>query len=305
MSKRPAFQFYPGDWRKNAKLRRCSPAARGVWMDVLCLFHDAEEYGLLRWPLKDIANAAGASSAHVRELVDKGVLKGADRDAPAYVYRPKHAGKLGEPATLVIHDGGPVWYSSRMVRDEWVRQKRGEGTRFDTANQPPNRSPKGGIGEPLGDGPSSSSSPSGSEANASAGAGAPPVDNSAPAGPTAEEAARQLWRDAGAWLVANGLTQGDAKAFMNTLAKDFPMAADALREAIKEPAPVDAKAWAMAIAKRMAGERRTVPSDAADRTQDYLAQQANRGHVPPPASVKALARRPADQPQEGNACPTS
>jgi hypothetical protein len=28
--KRPAFQFYPSDWRNNANLRRCSPAARGV-----------------------------------------------------------------------------------------------------------------------------------------------------------------------------------------------------------------------------------------------------------------------------------
>lgn len=160
--KRPSFQFYTGDWRKNAKLRRCTPAARGVWVDVLCLFHDSEdEYGILRWPLRDVANAAGAAMALVRELVEKGVLKGADKDAPAYVYRPKHAGKVGDPVVLVIADGGPVWYSSRMVKDEYVRQRRGESTRFDSADNQSSRSPKGGSGDPVGDGPSSSSSPSG------------------------------------------------------------------------------------------------------------------------------------------------
>ena len=50
--KRPSFQFYVADWRLDQKLRRCSPAARGVWIDILCLLHDSDEqYGVLRWPL--------------------------------------------------------------------------------------------------------------------------------------------------------------------------------------------------------------------------------------------------------------
>lgn len=164
---RPAFQFYTGDWQKNAKLRRCSHAARGAWIDVLCLLHDSEdEYGVLRWPLKDIAQAASAPMPLIRELVSKGVLKGADKDAEPYVYRPKHAGKEGEPVTLVVAGDGPCWYSSRFVRDEWVRQRRGQSTQFSATNQPtkgheevaPKASPKGGIGGPQGDGPSSSSS---------------------------------------------------------------------------------------------------------------------------------------------------
>src|SRR5713226_5956827 len=52
--KRPAFQFYPGDWRSNAKLRRCSFAERGIWLEVMCLLHDSDEYGVLRWPLDDV-----------------------------------------------------------------------------------------------------------------------------------------------------------------------------------------------------------------------------------------------------------
>jgi len=288
--KRPAFQFYTGDWQKNAKLRRCSPAARGVWIDVLCLMHDSDEYGVLRWPLKDIANAAGASMSLVRELVSKGVLKGADKDAEPYVYRAKHAGKLGEPVVLALPDGGPIWYSSRFVRDEWVRQKRGESTRFDTANQPDSRSPKGGLGEREGDGPSTSSSPSGSEAIASAGAGAPPVDNLK----SEAETRRQLWADAGAWLVANGLTVGDAKAFMNTVAKDHPHSvAEAMREALKTAAPVDAKALVLGIAKRMDGERTkpiTVPSTdkGAERFHAAMDERAATA-TKPPAAVLALA----------------
>lgn len=43
---RPSFQFYPGDWRKNANLNRCSHAARGVWVDVLCVLHDSDEWAI-------------------------------------------------------------------------------------------------------------------------------------------------------------------------------------------------------------------------------------------------------------------
>ncbi len=180
--KRPAFQFYPADWRNNAKLRRCSPAARGVWMDVLCLLHDSDEYGVLRWPLKDIAQAAGATASVVRELVDKGVLKGAEQGAQAYISTPRHAGTDGDPVTLVPATDGPCWYSSRFVRDEWVRSRRGAGSQFSSDNQPddrpkrtPKQSPKAPFGERQGDGPSSSSSSSSSQKpSASVGGAAKP-----------------------------------------------------------------------------------------------------------------------------------
>lgn len=164
-TKKPAFLFYVKDWRNNAKLRRCSPAARGVWVDVLCLMHDSDaEYGALRWPLKDIIQASGAAAAHVRELVEKGVLKGSDKAGMQYLFTPKHAGKAGPAVLLLDAPDGPIWYSSRMVRDEWIRKQRGKTSRFDDDNQPsrpppkhppnppPDRSPKGGFGEGSGDG---------------------------------------------------------------------------------------------------------------------------------------------------------
>lgn len=160
--KRPSFQFYPGDWKINANLRRCSPAARGVWVDVLCVLHDSDEYGVCRWPLSDLANSSGAPLKLVQELVAKEVLKGADKGAAPYIYTPRHAGKDGDPVTLVEPGNGPCWYSSRFVRDEYIRLRRGSSTQFSDTNQPPKATPKPPIGERHGDGSSSASSSSSS-----------------------------------------------------------------------------------------------------------------------------------------------
>lgn len=159
--KRPSFQFYPADWKNNSKLRRCSEAARGAWVDVLCLLHDSDEYGVCRWPLDEIARAAGVPLKLLKELSAKDVLKGADKNAAPYIYTPRHAGKDGEPVVLVDAGAAPCWYCSRFVRDEWIRQRRGQGTQFTSENQPPKAAPKappkGGLGERQGDGPTSTS----------------------------------------------------------------------------------------------------------------------------------------------------
>ena len=99
--KRPSFQFYPADWRGNTKLRRCTEAARGAWVDIMCVLHDSDEYGVLRWPLEDILRAAGVSEKSGKELVSKLVLKGSDGDMEDFIYTPMHAGKAGDPVVLV------------------------------------------------------------------------------------------------------------------------------------------------------------------------------------------------------------
>lgn len=159
---RPSFQFYPKDWRNNANLGRCSFAARGVWVDVMCVLHDSDEYGVVRWPLRELANSAKVPINHLRELVDKGVLKGIDKgECEPFIYVPRSGRRDGNPVTLIPTQPGPVWYSSRMVKDEYVRGIRGEGTRFGDPDQPsPNASPK----PPLSDGAPSSSSSSSSTA---------------------------------------------------------------------------------------------------------------------------------------------
>lgn len=45
--KRPAFQFYPADWRKDVELQSCSMAAQGLWINAMCIAHECEPYGHL------------------------------------------------------------------------------------------------------------------------------------------------------------------------------------------------------------------------------------------------------------------
>ena len=154
--KRPSFQFYPADWRNNAKLRRCSWEARGAWLEVMCLLHDSEEYGLLRWTLKEIAQAIGAPIKLLNELAAKGVLKGGDKGHDALIYTPRSGRKDGEPVTLIGAGKSSMWFSSRMVIDEHVRQKKGN---HDLFNSSPNRSPKPPIGEHMGESPNKTPKP--------------------------------------------------------------------------------------------------------------------------------------------------
>ena len=164
--RRPSFQFYPGDWQANSNLRRCTHAEKGVWVDVMCLLHDQEIYGVLRWSLKEIAQAVGCSVSVLKALVSKGVLKGDDKMlSEPFIYTPRSGRKNGEPVTLVNTQDGPIWYSSRMVKDEYVRTIRGESSRFGAGDGDAPKAQDKPIPDPapmppFGDGSSSSSSTS-------------------------------------------------------------------------------------------------------------------------------------------------
>ncbi len=167
--RRPSFQFYPGDWSSNTNLRRCTHEEKGLWLDILCLMHDSEEYGILRWELSEIAQAIGSQRAKVQRLVDKGVMKGADDNyEEGFIFVPRSGRKSGSPVVLIGRQSGPIWFSSRMVRDEYVRQNAGKSTRFGASNPEPDPSPSRRDGEGQGeyqgeyqgDGSSSSSSSS-------------------------------------------------------------------------------------------------------------------------------------------------
>lgn len=82
--KLPAFQFYPGDWRKDPNLSRCTHAEKGVWMDMLCIAFECDERGVLisqgtPWTDDEIAGAIGgdqsATLSHIAALLRKGVAK--------------------------------------------------------------------------------------------------------------------------------------------------------------------------------------------------------------------------------------
>ena len=162
--KRPSFQFYPADWLGNSNLRRCTHAEKGVWIDVMCLMHDSEEYGILRWSLKEIAQAVGCKVSDLKALVAKGVLKGSDTElTEALTYTPVSGRRKGPTVTLIDITKGPLWYSSRMVIDEY---KRGARSGIEVS---PDHAPKPPFGEGYGDGIGDAPNPSPSRARPRAG----------------------------------------------------------------------------------------------------------------------------------------
>lgn len=106
--KRPAFQFYPADWRKDLELQSCGIAARGLWHEMMCVMHEAEPYGHLCLNGRAMTDAQAATACRVpiaeyRRLVAE--LKAA-----------------GVPGTT--EEG--ILFSRRMVRDERLRAIRAE-----------------------------------------------------------------------------------------------------------------------------------------------------------------------------------
>ena len=107
--KRPAFQFYPADWRRDAALQSCSVAARGLWIELMCVMHDCEPYGVLS------VNGKSMTSAQVARLVGE---------------QEKVVARLMtelEDAGVCSRDGQGRLFSRRMVKDEAVREVRAAG----------------------------------------------------------------------------------------------------------------------------------------------------------------------------------
>jgi hypothetical protein len=105
MSARPYLQFFPSDWRGSTSLKLVSMAARGLWIEMLCIMHEAEPYGHLMHKGKQVSVSGlgamvGASAADVeswlKELLDHGVCE-AKRNG--------------------------VLFSARMVRDAATRER--------------------------------------------------------------------------------------------------------------------------------------------------------------------------------------
>lgn len=255
--RRPSFQFYPGDWQANSNLRRCTHEEKGVWLDIMCLLHDQEEYGIARWTLKELAQAVGTQISKVRALVAKGILKGADggESCEPFIYIPRSGRKNGDPVTLVPVQDGPIWYSSRMVRDEYVRNHAGASTRFasgETGDKDPRKksscgeqipgtlpddltSPKQSLhpspslrqGEDQSDGSSSSSSSSVNHSEANASGGEPPKVTDP----------NEIIFGYGVPLLTNaGTPEKQARSFLGGLRKQHGDQAliDALRNCLKE-----------------------------------------------------------------------
>lgn len=125
----PWMKFYPRDWRGDQALRMVSLAARGLWVECLCVMHEAKPYGYLvvnGRPVGDdaLARMVGASGDEVRSLVTE----------------------LREAGVFDVTGEGVI-FSRRMVRDQErsaIGRKsvlRRWGTENKGGNDGPNRSP--------------------------------------------------------------------------------------------------------------------------------------------------------------------
>lgn len=107
--KRPASQYYWGDWRRDTALQACSLAARGLWHEMNCLMHDCEPYGHL------CVGPAAMQPAQLARLV--GITP---KECTLLLDELEGAGVFSRTPEGVI-------YSRRMVRDEALRERRANG----------------------------------------------------------------------------------------------------------------------------------------------------------------------------------
>lgn len=107
--KRPAFQFYPADWRKDAELQSCSMTARGLWHEAMCIMHECEPYGELR------VNGKPMTIAQLARLVGMTLPE------------CKRAMEELEAAGVPSQTEDGAIYSRRMVKDEQLRAVRAAG----------------------------------------------------------------------------------------------------------------------------------------------------------------------------------
>lgn len=106
--RRPSFQFYPGDWRRDPALRTCSMAAKGLWIELMCVMHESDEYGFLvvaGKPMdeRDIAKVIGETPTFCKKIL-----------------------KELEEKFVFSRDSRGAIYSRRMVKDESIRTIRAQ-----------------------------------------------------------------------------------------------------------------------------------------------------------------------------------
>lgn len=124
--KQPWLKFYPSDWRADQTLRICSLAARGLWMECLCVMHQAEPYGHLvvnGQPVTDahLAMLAGTSSDEARTLISELEAAGVfsrNRDGVIYSRRLTRDLKMARTAQQNGRMGGnPSLSKQRAIRN--------------------------------------------------------------------------------------------------------------------------------------------------------------------------------------------
>jgi hypothetical protein len=188
----PWMKFRPEAWRADEKLRNCSLAARGLWVEMISIMHRSEKYGHLLVNGKpptdhQLAVQAGASTSEVTALLEELEGEGVfSRAATGAIYSrrmtrdhklaedAKKTGRLGGNPTLcdkrekpagvkgqdkamdkAMDKGGDKATLNR--RDERVEEREGESAQVLTKQSPEIPLPDDWSPEPFGAGSQSAS----------------------------------------------------------------------------------------------------------------------------------------------------
>lgn len=132
MALRPWSKFYWADWRADPRLRMCSLAARGLWVELCGLAHEADPYGHV------LVAGCVPSPDQLASLVG----------APLNAVLP--ALKELDEAGVFSRTPEGVIYSRRMVRAKDREEEGRDAVNRRWANSQPNRSPnRSPINEPI------------------------------------------------------------------------------------------------------------------------------------------------------------
>ena len=143
--KQPWFKFYPSDWSGDRKLHMCSVAARGLWIELMCVMHEAEPYGFLITDGKPVTNRQIAALVGL-PLTDAGKLLAELESAGVY-----------------SRDENGVIYSRRMVKDK-AKSKQASDWGKGGGNPQITNTDKEGVNPPVNPAPNHSLKPQSPEA---------------------------------------------------------------------------------------------------------------------------------------------
>lgn len=130
-------KFWWQDWKTDSALRMCSMAARGFWMELLCIAHEGDPYGHV------IVNGRAPTPKQLGMIVG-----GSEKAVTAWLQELEAAGVFSRT------DDGTI-YSRRMIRDKAVSEagrefgKRGGNPKLNGKSPHGiSRKPTGGVNPP-------------------------------------------------------------------------------------------------------------------------------------------------------------
>lgn len=110
MGKQPSFQFYPGDWKRDAGVQSLSFEERGVWFEMMLLMFESAERGKLVF---------GSGTPMPEDAVARSL--GLDRQRYVQILR-----KLLDYGVASKDEKTGIIFCRRMVRDTELSRKRAE-----------------------------------------------------------------------------------------------------------------------------------------------------------------------------------